>query len=65
MGDYDAEIWKKTSFFTTGNHVDLFLELQEHLEALGIHGTISDNQFKIKFDATPTQAQKISTLYVN
>ena len=52
LNDYDAEIWKKTSFFTTGNHVDLFLEIQEHLEALGIATSISDSVFKVKFDAS-------------
>jgi serine/threonine protein kinase len=65
LGDYDAEIWKKTSFFTTGNHVDLFLEIQDYLEALGIPPTISDSRFKIKFNATQHQAQKISALYIN
>lgn len=53
LSDYDAEIWKKTSFFTTGHHLDLFLELQDHLEAMGVAATISDSVFKIKFDASP------------
>lgn len=65
LNDYDAEIWKKTSFFTTGKHVELFIELQEHLEALGIAGSVSDSSFKIKFDTTPMQTKKIYALYVH
>merc|ERR1712083_936065 len=49
----------------TGNHVDLFLEIQEHLEAIGVPTNISDNKFKIKFNATQHQATKISALYIN
>jgi len=54
LNDYDAEIWKKTSFFTTGAHVDLFIEITEHLTDLGITGTVSDSTFKVKFDVTPS-----------
>merc|ERR1712232_1167164 len=53
------EIWKKTSFFTSGNHVDLFLDLKQHLEDMNIDATISDSVFKVKFDATPSQTKKV------
>lgn len=45
-------------------HVDLFLELQEHLDQLGINYTVSDTVFKIKFDSSQDQVQKIFNLYV-
>jgi len=54
LNEYSAEIWKKTSFFTNGNHVDLFLDLNQHLEDMDIHATVSDSVFKVKFDATPS-----------
>jgi len=37
LNDYDAEVFNKTSFFTQGDCIDLFLELQDHLDALGVH----------------------------
>ena len=40
--DYDPEIWKKTSFFTSGDRVDLFMEIIDHLNILGIGKTVSD-----------------------
>jgi len=64
LNDYDAEIWKKTSFFTTGDHIDLFNELIFHLSAMGINANESDSAFKIKFDASPSQAQKIFAHYI-
>merc|ERR1711990_92759 len=54
LNEYSAEIWKKTSFFTNGNHVDLFLDLNQHLEDMDIHATVSDSVVKVKFDATPS-----------
>merc|ERR1712100_515771 len=59
LNEYSAEIWKKTSFFTSGNHVDLFLDIVQHLEDMKIDPTVSDSVFKVKFDATPSQAQKV------
>lgn len=53
INDYDAEIWKKTSFFTSGDRVDLFMEIIDHLDTLGISKSVSDSVYKIKFDATP------------
>ena len=64
MNEYSAEIWKKTSFFTSGNHVDLFLDIVQHLEDMKIDPTVSDSVFKVKFDATPSQAQKVFKFYV-
>jgi len=63
LNEYSAEIWKKTSFFTNGNHVDLFLDLNQHLEDMDIHTSVSDSVFKVKFDATPSQAQKVFKFY--
>merc|ERR1712157_578943 len=63
LNEYSAEIWKKTSFFTNGNHVDLFLDLNQHLEDMDIHASVSDSVFKVKFDATPSQAQKVFKFY--
>lgn len=63
MNEYSAEIWKKTSFFTNGNHVDLFLDINQHLEDMDLHPTVSDSVFKVKFDATPAQAQKVFKFY--
>jgi len=63
LNEYSAEIWKKTSFFTNGNHVDLFLDLNQHLEDMNIDTTVSDSVFKVKFDATPSQAQKVFKFY--
>jgi len=53
VNDYVPEIWNKTSFFTSGDRLDLFMELQDHLDVLGISKSVSDSVFKIKFDATP------------
>jgi len=64
LNDYAPEIWKKTSFFTCGNHVDLFLDLNHHLEDMKINGTVSDSVFKIKFDATPSQAAQVFKFYL-
>jgi len=41
----------------------LFLDLNQHLEDMDIHATVSDSVFKVKFDATPTQAQKVFKFY--
>merc|ERR1712187_112666 len=60
LNEYSAEIWKKTSFFTNGNHVDLFLDLNQHLEDMDIHASVSDSVFKVKFDA-----EKINALPVD
>jgi len=65
LNDYDAEIWKKTSFFTSGKHIDLFLDLGNHLDDLNIEKNVHDSNFKIKFDAKPSQAQQIFAMYVN
>ena len=63
MNEYSAEVWKKTSFFTNGNHVDLFLDLTQHLDDMDITHTVSDSVFKVKFDATPAQAQHVFKFY--
>jgi hypothetical protein len=42
----------------------LFLDIVEHLEALGITTNQSDNHFKVKFDASASDTQKIFALYV-
>merc|ERR1712110_1248687 len=63
LNEYSPEIWKKTSFFTSGNHVDLFLDLKQHLEDMNIDATVSDSVFKVKFDATPSQTQKVFKFY--
>ena len=34
--DYVPEIYSKTSFFTSGDRIDLFMELIDHLDVLGI-----------------------------
>jgi len=57
-------VWKKTSFFTTGKHVDLFIDIQQHLEDMGITPIVSDSVFKVKFDASPSQAQAIFAQYI-
>jgi len=57
-------VWKKTSFFTTGKHVDLFIDIQAHLEDMGIAPSVSDSVFKVKFDASPSQAQTIFAQYI-
>jgi len=64
LNEYAAEVWKKTSFFTTGKHVDLFIDIQAHLEDMGIAPTVSDSVFKVKFDASPSQAQTIFAQYI-
>jgi len=64
INDYDAEIWKKTSFFTSGDRVDLFMEIIDHLETLGISKSVSDSVFKIKFDATPQQSEMVLSHYI-
>jgi len=63
LNEYSAEVWKKTSFFTNGNHVDLFLDLTQHLDDMDITHTVSDSVFKVKFDATPAQAQHVFKFY--
>jgi len=63
LNEYSPEIWKKTSFFTSGNHIDLFLDLKQHLEDMNIDATVSDSVFKVKFDATPSQTQKVFKFY--
>jgi len=64
LNEYAAEVWKKTSFFTTGKHVDLFIDIQQHLEDMGITPIVSDSVFKVKFDASPSQAQAIFAQYI-
>jgi len=64
LNEYAAEVWKKTSFFTTGKHVDLFIDIQQHLEDMGITPIVSDSVFKVKFDASPSQAQTIFAQYI-
>ena len=34
--DYVPEIQSRTSFFTSGDRIDLFMELIDHLDVLGI-----------------------------
>lgn len=64
LNEYTAEVWKKTSFFTSGNHIDLFLDISHHLEDMGINKTENDEYFKVKFDATPEQAKKVFKFYL-
>jgi len=40
------------------------MELQDHLDVLGISKSVSDSVFKIKFDATPQQSEKIIAHYI-
>jgi hypothetical protein len=42
----------------------LFLDLVNHLEDMDIDKNVNDEVFKIKFDAKPSQAQKIFAFYV-
>jgi len=56
LNEYTPEVWKKTSFFTSGNYVDLFLDINQLLDDMGISKTENDTYFKVKFDATPAQA---------
>jgi hypothetical protein len=53
MNEYTREVWKKTSFFTSGNSTDLFLDINQLLDDMGISKTENDTYFKVKFDATP------------
>ena len=64
LNEYTQEVWKKTSFLTSGNHIDLFLDINHHLEDMGINKTENDEYFKVKFDATPAQAQKVFKFYL-
>lgn len=64
LNEYTSEVWKKTSFFTSGNYVDLFLDINQLLDDMGISKTENDTFFKVKFDATPTQAKKVFKFYL-
>jgi hypothetical protein len=65
LNEYTPEVWKKTSFFTSGNYVDLYLDINQLLDDMGISKTENDTYFKVKFDATPAQAQKVFKFYLS
>lgn len=64
MREYDAEVMKKTQFFTKGDHLDLILLIEECLNDMDVSVTLSESAVKFKFDVTPTQVKKIFAEYV-